>query len=200
LSYKILLFNRHNRIVVFAAAVIALLSAGCSSRPGLHESQVRSAAERAAAPDFTLKDEDGRSVQLSDYRGKVVLLNFWATWCGPCKIEIPWFVEFEREHKDQGFAVVGISMDGDGWQAVKPFISDAGINYRILMGNDSIAHLYGGVEALPTTFMIDRDGKIAAVHKGLVSKSIYENDLTQLLESPSGTRAAGIPAAVARAN
>lgn len=195
-----MLLNHHNRAVVFAGALIALWSAGCSQPAARLESQVQSAAERKAAPDFTLKDENGKSVQLSDYRGKVVLLNFWATWCGPCKIEIPWFVEFERKHKDQGFAVVGISMDEDGWQAVKPFVSDAGINYRILMANDSVAQLYGGVDSLPTTFIIDRDGKIAAVHVGLVSKSSYENDLKQLFESPSGTRAAGMPAPVARAN
>jgi peroxiredoxin len=200
LSHKILLLNHHNRKAVFAGALIALWSAGCSSPAGRIESQVRSAAERKAAPNFTLKDEDGKSVQLSDYRGKVVLLNFWATWCGPCKIEIPWFVEFERKHKDQGFAVVGISMDEDGWQVVKPFVSDAGINYRILMANDSVAQLYGGVDSLPTTFIIDRDGRIAAVHVGLVSKSSYENDLKQLFESPSGARAVGMPVAVARAN
>ncbi|MGE5646358.1 MAG: TlpA disulfide reductase family protein [Acidobacteriota bacterium] len=179
----------------------ALLLAGCSSSLSTHGSRLKAASQRKSAPDFSLKDENGRTVQLSDYRGKVVLLNFWATWCGPCKIEIPWFIEFERKHKDQGFAVVGISMDEDGWQAVKPFIADAGINYRILMGDDSIASLYGGVDSLPTTFLIDRDGKIAGVHLGLVSKSTYENDLRQLFEVPSGARAAGgVPVRAARAD
>ncbi len=181
-------------------AAIALLIGGCSAPAGRTASHVKPSDERKPAPNFSLKDPDGKSVQLSDYRGKVVLLNFWATWCGPCKIEIPWFIDFERAHKDQGFAVVGISMDEDGWQAVKPFISEAGINYRVLLGNDSISQLYGGVEALPTTFIIDRDGRIASVHEGLVSKSTYEHDLEQLFQGASGARASGIPVAVARAN
>jgi cytochrome c biogenesis protein CcmG/thiol:disulfide interchange protein DsbE len=157
---------------------------------------------RKVAPNFALKDTDGRTVQLADYRGKVVLLNFWATWCGPCKIEIPWFTEFERRHKDRGFAVVGISMDDEGWDAVKPFISEYRINYRVLMGNGRVAELYGGVEALPTTFFIDREGRIAMIHEGLVSKSRYERDLIQLLDSPQGaggTRGAGQPSLLARA-
>ncbi len=191
-------YNRKTAVAAIAAAVLA--AAGCSRPAMTVESHVKASDERKTAPNFSLKDENGKTVQLSDYRGKVVLLNFWATWCGPCKIEIPWFVEFERKHKDQGFAVVGISMDEDGWQAVKPFIADVGINYRILMGNDSIAQLYGGVDSLPTTFIIDRDGRIAAVHLGLVSKSTYENDLRQVFEGSSGSRASGLPVSVARAN
>jgi len=142
-------------------------------------------AERHAAPDFALKDANGKTVRLSDYKGKVVLLDFWATYCGPCKIEIPWFMDFERKHKDQGFSVLGVSMDDDGWDAVKPFVSDVGINYRVMVGNDSTAAMYGGIEALPTTFLIDRDGKIADVHVGLTSKSDFENAIEQLLQSPA---------------
>jgi peroxiredoxin len=192
--------RRHSKITC-AALGAALLIAGCSS-PSLSTrgSRLKASDDRKSAPNFSLKDENGKTVQLSDYRGKIVLLNFWATWCGPCKMEIPWFVEFERKHKDQGFAVVGISMDEDGWPAVKPFISHAGINYRVLMGDDSIAQLYGGVESLPTTFIIDREGKIAAVHLGLVSKSTYENDLRQLFEVSSGARASGVPVRLARAD
>ena len=183
------------------AAALALLMGGCSQEPQ-KASRVRPSSERKPAPEFTLKDSDGKTVQLSDYRGKVVLLNFWATWCGPCKIEIPWFIDFERRFKDQGFAVVGISMDEDGWNAVKPFISEAEMNYRVLLGNDTVAQLYGGVDALPTTFIIDREGKVAAVHSGLVSRRTYENDITQLFDSPrSGAPGAdaGLRAAVSRA-
>ena len=158
--------------------------AGCSSSLSTRRSRLKASDERKDAPNFSLKDEDGKTVQLSDYRGKVVLLNFWATWCGPCKIEIPWFVEFERTHKDEGFAVVGISMDEDGWPAVKPFISDAGINYRILMGNDSIAQLYGGVDSLPTTFIIDREGRIHAKYLGATDVSVIDKAVSDLLASP----------------
>ena len=139
--------------------------------------------ERHAAPDFALKDADGKTVRLSDYKGKVVLLDFWATYCGPCKIEIPWFMDFERKHKDQGFAVLGIDMDDEGWDAVKPFVADVGINYRVVVGNDSTADKFGGIEALPTTFLIDRDGKIADVHVGLTSKGEFENAIEQLLQA-----------------
>ncbi len=189
--------NRRSLTVVLA--VTAAILTACSP-PARHASRVKPSGQRHAAPDFTLQDSSGRSVRLSDYRGKVVLLNFWATWCPPCKAEIPWFVEFERQHKEQGFAVVGISMDEDGWQAVKPFISEAGINYRVLLGNDSTAQLYGGVDALPTTFIIDREGRVANVHQGLVSKSTYENDLTQLFEASASSRAPGAPVTIARAN
>lgn len=169
--------------------LLSLLLGACSSSPPKN------------APNFALRDSDGRMVQLSDYRGKVVLLNFWATWCGFCKIEIPWFVEFERRYKDQGFAVLGISMDEDGWEAVKPFMSRLGINYRILMGNDSVAQAYGGVDSLPTTFVIDRDGRVVNVHVGLVSKRSYENDVTQLFQSSfhAGDRSAGLSARAAGA-
>jgi peroxiredoxin len=181
---------------------VALLLAACVTAPPASRSGIKGERDRKEAPNFSLQDSDGRSVQLSDYRGKVVLLNFWATWCGPCKVEIPWFMEFERKHKDRGFAVVGVSMDEDGWQVVKPFASKLGINYRILLGSDSIAQLYGGVDSLPTTFIIDREGRIAAVHIGLVSKSSYEKDLDEILgisARSSGDLPVGVPDVLARA-
>jgi cytochrome c biogenesis protein CcmG/thiol:disulfide interchange protein DsbE len=128
-----------------------------------------------------LKDSTGKALKLSDLKGKVVLLNFWATWCGPCKIEIPWFIEFEQKYKDKGFAVLGVSMDEDGWKDVKPYVDAKKINYRVVVGDDTTATLYGGVDSLPTTFILDRDGKIAAVHVGLVSKADYASDIEQVL-------------------
>jgi cytochrome c biogenesis protein CcmG/thiol:disulfide interchange protein DsbE len=160
---------------------------------------VKAEKERNNAPDFALKDADGKTVRLSDYRGKVVLLDFWATWCGPCKIEIPWFMEFERKYKDRGFAVIGISMDEDGWEAVRPFVAGLGVNYRMVIGSDETATHYGGVEALPTTFLIDRDGKIAAVHVGLASKGDFQNGIEQLLQAPASTISrVGVAAGLAR--
>ena len=160
-----------------------LAACSTSSRGRSEASTVKPDSERRAAPDFTLKDADGKSVRLSDYKGKVVLLNFWATWCGPCKLEIPWFIEFESKHKDQGFAVLGVSMDEDGWNVVRPFLADLGVNYRTLLGTNMVAQQFGGVEALPTSFVIDREGKIASTHVGLVSKRDYENDIQALLDS-----------------
>ena len=148
------------------------------------------------APDFQLSDLNGNQVSLAQFRGKVVILDFWATWCGPCKIEIPWFEEFERENKDKGFAVLGVAMDDDGWDAVKPFAKERAINYRIVLGNDQVADLYGGLEALPTTLLIDRDGNIAAVHIGLSGKNEFANSIQELLNAPSNP---SVPAVLVRA-
>jgi len=138
------------------------------------------------AKSFTLQDADGKSVTLAEYKGKVVLLNFWATWCGPCKIEIPWFADFERRYKDRGFAVLGVAMDDDGWSVVKPYLEKNKINYRIAVGNDDLAKSYGGVESLPTTFIIDRDGTVTAMHQGLVSKDDYEKEIVSNLDKRAG--------------
>jgi peroxiredoxin len=165
--------------------VLGCVIYGCSAPKAVRAASLKPDKDRHAAPDFSLKDANGKTVRLADYKGKVILLDFWATWCGPCKIEIPWFMDFERHYKDQGFSVLGVSMDDDGWDAVKPFVNEVGINYRIMIGNDSTAENYGGIEALPTTFLIDRDGKIAAVHVGLASKSEIENGIEQLLQKPA---------------
>jgi peroxiredoxin len=166
------------RVGCFVA--IALVVAGCATQ---QESKAapKDTKGRKPAPAFTLKDADGRNVSLSDYSGKVVLLNFWATWCGPCKIEIPWFADFEQRYKDRGFAVLGVSMDDEGWEIVKPYLAKSKVNYRILLGNDKVAADYGGVDSLPTTFIIDKSGQITSTHVGLVSKSEYENEIVQLL-------------------
>ncbi|MEP7367016.1 MAG: TlpA disulfide reductase family protein [Acidobacteriota bacterium] len=168
--------------VPFATALALTILAGCSYAPP-SRAAIKPAAKRNAAPTFTVKDSQGKSFNLADYKGKVVLLNFWATWCGPCKLEIPWFVEFEKNYRDRGFAVLGISMDEEGWEVVKPYVDRTKVNYRMAIGNDMMAQQYGGVESLPTSFLIDRDGKIAAVHIGLVGKGDYQKDIEQLLGS-----------------
>jgi len=156
---------------------------GCSTQLSVRAETVKPGKDRKPAPEFTLKDADGKTVHLSDYKGKVVLLDFFATWCGPCKIEIPWFMEMERKNKDRGFSVLGVAMDDEGWEIVKPFLADLGVNYRVVIGNDATAGMYGGVDALPTTFLIDKDGKIAAVHVGLASKKDFEDGIEQLLQT-----------------
>ncbi len=141
--------------------------------------------QRKHAPNFALKDANGKLVHLADYQGKVVLLDFWATWCGPCQEEIPWFTEFQRKYKDRGFEVVGVSMDDDGWKAINPFVARKKINYRVVLGDDKTGDQYGGLEALPTTFVIDRNGRIASVHVGLAGKKDFEDAIEKLLEAPA---------------
>jgi peroxiredoxin len=179
--------KRMPRILAAGLLAAGLVLSGCSNEAAETKTRVKPDGERKPAPEFTLKDSEAKTVSLSDYKGKVVLLNFWATWCGPCKIEIPWFIEFEQKYKDRGFAVLGIAMDEEGWEVVKPYLEQSNVNYRVLMGNDSLATIYGGVESLPTTFVLDRDGRIASTHVGLVSKSNYEDEIQQLLEDTQRT-------------
>ena len=185
------------RAIAAGLLSVGLLITACTKQAP-PESKVKPDATRKHAPEFALKDSDGRTVTLAEYKGKVVLLNFWATWCGPCKIEIPWFADFEQKYKDRGFAVLGVAMDEEGWEVVKPYLAESKVNYRVILGNDTVAGLYGGVESLPTTFVLDRDGKIASTHVGLVSKSDYENEIMQLLEGAKSSDARSAVVAVNR--
>jgi cytochrome c biogenesis protein CcmG/thiol:disulfide interchange protein DsbE len=197
-------------IGVGSALACALLWTGCSDfGPVKPAAKVETKVETKAAetqapaqfdlnravgwpmPEFKLKDADGQTVHPADYKGKVVLLDFWATWCGPCKVEIPWFMDFERQFKDQGFAVVGVSMDEDGWTVIKPYVQNMKMNYRILLGNDDVGAAYGGLDSLPTTLLIDRQGKIASVHVGVaMGKEEFKNAIVQLLNAPRASAAA----------
>ena len=177
----------HIRAIAIAALLGALFT-GCSRSTSASSSASVKAAvklekERKPAPDFTLKDANGATLRLSDYKGKVVLLNFWATWCGPCQIEIPWFMDFQQTYKDRNFAVLGVSLDDDGWKSVKPYIEKKKLNYRVVVGTEELSTLYGGLDSLPTTFILDRQGRIAAMHVGLVSKSEYQKDIVSLLDN-----------------
>lgn len=181
---------RLNRVLAAAVCAAAVLAVSCTREEGVRAAErgVKEETKRKKAPDFSLKDANGKNVRLADYKGKVVLLNFWATWCGPCKIEIPWFIDFEQKFKDRGFAVLGVSMDEEGWEVVKPYIAQHKVNYRMLVGTEEVGNLYGGVDSLPTTFIIDQEGRIASTHVGLVSKSVYQNDIQQLLDGPKAGR------------
>jgi len=133
------------------------------------------------APEFELPDVDGAMVKLSDFKGKVVLVNFWATWCAPCEIETPWFVEFDKKYGEDGLQVVGISLDEEGVEPVKKFMEKYSIEYKIVMGDENTAESFGGVLGLPTSFIVDQDGKFYSMHRGLVSKDLYEEEIEELL-------------------
>jgi peroxiredoxin len=137
------------------------------------------------APAFTLKNTEGQRVSLADYKGKAVLINFWATWCAPCKIEMPWFIDLEKQYAPQGFTILGVSEDDakDHPEVVK-FKDKIGVNYPILLGNDAVAKAYGGyggLEFLPTSYYIGRDGKVVEENAGLISKDQIEAHIKQAL-------------------
>ncbi len=139
-----------------------------------------SAAGRGgAAPAFSLPDLKGREVPLSDFRGKVVVLDFWATWCPPCKREIPDFIDLQRKYGPQGLQIVGIALDEP--EKVADFVRQNGMDYPVLMGSDEVAARYGGIEGIPTTFLIDRDGKIVNRFEGFRPKSVFEEEIRKLL-------------------
>jgi len=132
------------------------------------------------APDFSLTDLSGKKLDLADYKGKVVLLDFWATWCGPCRIEIPGFVEMQDRYASEGFSVIGLSMDDDP-SAVPGFFKEFRMNYPVAMGDAKISELYGGVYGLPTAFIIGRDGRIYAKLEGAFPVVVFDRDVQQLL-------------------
>ena len=140
-----------------------------------------SAQSKQKAPDFTLRSADGKTYQLSKMQGKVVVVNFWATWCPPCKREIPDFIEVFRKYQDKGLEIVGISMDQGGWNDVTPFLKQNKINYPIVLGNDRVSDEYGGITAIPTTFIIDKNGYIVDTQIGMMSKAQLEAKIKHLL-------------------
>jgi cytochrome c biogenesis protein CcmG/thiol:disulfide interchange protein DsbE len=133
------------------------------------------------APNFSLKAANGKTVELKKLQGKVVVVNFWATWCGPCKAEIPGFLEVYQQYKSKGLEIVGISLDQDGWKPVKPFIERYKSTYPVVVGDGSLAEAYGGIDAIPTTFVIDKKGNIAARHVGFMDKKALEGLMKGLL-------------------
>ncbi len=134
------------------------------------------------APGWTLKDVNGQPVSLSQFKGKVVVLDFWATWCPPCRSEIPGYVKLEKKYKDKGLVIIGVSVDQDGPAVVKKFVADFHMNYPVVMADDSIVQAYGNPDAIPTTFIIDRTGKIRDKKVGAMETADYEKILQQYLE------------------
>jgi thiol-disulfide isomerase/thioredoxin len=175
--------KRNPLILFFVGVVVAvMLFAGIrTARNNRANGPVNGQLIGSSAPDFDLQSLDGKELKLSSLRGKAVLLNFWATYCGPCKVEMPWFVELQKEYGPQGFQIVGVAMDDASTDDIATFAKDMGVNYPILLGKESVGLSYGGVNVLPTTFFLDRNGKILAREFGLQSRSVFVDHIKDAL-------------------
>lgn len=143
--------------------------------------QKTNAAESSVAPEFELSTTDGGKLKLSDYKGKVVILDFWATWCGPCRRGIPDLVDLKNTYKDK-IEIIGITVDqGNTIDKVIPFMQQYKINYPVVYANNEIIKNYGGIEAIPTSFVIDKEGKIVSKHVGLILKDQYIKEIEEVL-------------------
>jgi thiol-disulfide isomerase/thioredoxin len=182
------------RWVIASAAALALALLTLNADPDwtFHRAEASaagapgtSACPASAKPanlGFTLKDTANKDVPLSSLKGKVVLLDFWATWCGPCKIEIPWFIEFQQKYGKDGLQVVGVSVD-DTLDKLKPYVAQMKMNYTVLQGldHDDLQDAYGPLFGIPVTVLISRDGRMCAKHVGLSSKDAFEKEIKALL-------------------
>ncbi len=168
-----------NRLIIFILLVLVVAGAYVAHRKGTRSSAVSSKQPRPA-PDFTLSELSGKSLKLSDYRGRVVLLDFWATWCEPCRAEIPHFVELQDKYGSHGLQIIGVSMD-DSADPVPAFYKQFKMNYPVVMGNAQIGEEYGGVLGLPIAFVIDRQGFIRAKHMGATDAAVFEREIVAQL-------------------
>jgi len=176
--------TRFSRAYVLALAVALSLSAGCG-KGGQGGNPAGHAGGHAAigteAPEFALPDLDGKVVKTGDLRGKVVILDFWATWCPPCRQEVPHFIALQSKYRDQGLAIVGLSLDKGGASVVKPFVEEYNVNYMMLIANDETASSYGGITGIPTTFVIDKNGKVVKRFLGYTDPEVFEETIKPLL-------------------
>ena len=179
---------------VFVGAALAAIVAAIAfptrisaqSPPPAATPRIRSIRPGVKAPDFQLESIDGKMVKLSDFRGKAVLLNFWATWCGPCRAEMPWLVELYAKYKDAGLEIVGVSMDQNAVHRprVVPYVHEKNVTYTILYGNDRVSAAYDGVPLLPTSFFIGSDGKVVGGFEGIKTKNELELGVLRALAPP----------------
>ena len=155
--------------------ILTALFSSCSQK------EERLGSGDLAAPNFRLEAADGSKLELADYKGKVIILDFWATWCPPCRREIPGFNQLYHRYRDRGLVIIGISLDQYGWKAIRPFIKSYQVDYPIVLGNAQVANLYGGIRTIPTTFIIDRNGIVVDRVVGYRPKSYFEQKIKELL-------------------
>jgi len=191
--------NRLNRGLVLALVAIAAAAfAGCKSQPffaSMVKSDKKDSSHPATKlglpePNVTFDGLDGKKIDLASLKGQVVLVNFWATWCEPCNVEIPWMIQFQQKYSSKGFTLVGVAMDEEGKSVVDPFVQKTQfdvegqprtMNYPIVLGNDQIADKFGGLIGMPTTIVISRDGTIVKRIIGLVDREALEKQIQELL-------------------
>ena len=195
------IISKQNAFIVLLAVAIVSALVLRRTKPAIRDEKPAPASQATldpvgsvgrAAPDFQLPTLDGKQIKLSDYRGKAVLLNFWATWCGPCKIEMPWFVELQKQYRDRGFEVLGVAMESSPKDTAE-FAKRLGLNYAVVMGNDAVADSYGGVNGLPISFYIDRKGRIVAKSLGLTSRDEIEENIQKALQAHASQASSASP-------
>jgi len=172
-------------LVVVSAVVAMMLVFGFKLARRPNQAAGTAQIQNGLAPDFTLQSLDGKTVRLSDFRGKPVVLNFWATWCSPCKIEMPWFVDLQRQYGPAGVQFLGVAMDDASTKEIAEFAQSMKVNYPILIGKESVGDAYGGVQFLPETFYIDRNGKVVDKAFGLKGRGEIEDDIKKILGQSS---------------
>jgi len=181
--------KRDPLVIVAVAAMIALML-WVGLRSARHRANpVAAQTEGGPAPDFALASLEGKTVRLSDYRGKAVLLNFWATWCPPCKIEMPWFVELQKQYGPAGLQILGVAMDDGSPKEIAAFAKEMGVNYPVLIGKEAVGDAYGGIPYLPVSFFIDRNGKVVDKVLGLKGRGDIEGDVKKILASAPAVQA-----------
>jgi thiol-disulfide isomerase/thioredoxin len=187
------LFVKRNALafVVLVGAIMGMLAAGKYLDRARKHGPLKMVGDvkGVQAPDFDLPTLDGQRMKLSDFRGKAVLLNFWATWCSPCKIEMPWLVELQKQYGKDGLVVLGVAMDDTAPPKIAEFANEMGVNYPILLGTDQVSDDYGDVQYLPTTFYVDRNGVVLDKVAGLLGRAEIEKDVRKILASSSNAAA-----------
>lgn len=173
-----------NRVIIaliffFVASGAVYLLANTTSKESVEMVQNQ---DNSAAPDFTLPDINGVNVKLSDLKGKVIALNFWATWCGPCRKEIPDFIELQNMYGKDGLQFIGIALDEGGVSVIKPFAEKLKMNYPVLVGNEAVTAAYGGMNAIPVTILIDKKGNLRGKFVGMRTKAVMESLILPLLK------------------